>query len=663
MIGRCLVALLACHNRRTVTRAALETLFRQALPPDLSLDVILVDDGSSDGTFETVAERFPSVRLLRGDGSLYWNGAMALAQKAAMADAADAHLWLNDDVVLAENAIADLLAVHDGEIAAGRRPPIVVGAMVDPESGCPTYGGHVRRPGLHPFRFARVFASGQAATPCDSFNGNCLLVPRSAFGVLGPIDDAFAGGQPLGDIDYGLRAGRAGIPMLVAPRPAGRCKANHGGSPWETPGRPLGERLASLSGPLGPARRQTATFYRRHGGWAWPFWWATHVGRCLWAGFRPRARRRERPRLAMIEPVLPWYRLPLLTRLRDSGQIDVEVFHGTSHPEGEPDCDPPPAIRHHRSRNFYWPRGGDRILWCNGVWKVLFGGYDVVLMAEHVYTASNWLIWLASRLLGRPRIILTGHFNLDAKPENLIARLRRAWIRGADYLAAYTSSGERQCRAIGIPLHRIEVLGNTLDVEAIRTQAASVQGTRPAPAEGGPAVFLFIGRLYRDKMAPLAAEAVATLNGMGHPALLLVVGEGSDRAELERLAREGSPVRVLGECRDPADLARLFAQAQAAIMPDAAGLAVVHAFAHGIPVVIGPGSRHRVEVEYLRHGENGLRAEALTARSLAEQMRRLLTEPGLADALRAGAERTADGLSMDLYAQRLEALVARAARD
>jgi hypothetical protein len=39
---------------------------------------------SSDGTSEAVCEAFPQASILRGQGSLFWNGGMRVAFEAAM---------------------------------------------------------------------------------------------------------------------------------------------------------------------------------------------------------------------------------------------------------------------------------------------------------------------------------------------------------------------------------------------------------------------------------------------------------------------------------------------------------------------------------------------------------------------------------------------------
>ena len=57
-----IAVLLTCHNRRQHTLACLEGIHRNTVD-GVTVDIHLVDDGSSDGTAEAVAEAYPDVEI------------------------------------------------------------------------------------------------------------------------------------------------------------------------------------------------------------------------------------------------------------------------------------------------------------------------------------------------------------------------------------------------------------------------------------------------------------------------------------------------------------------------------------------------------------------------------------------------------------------------
>jgi len=76
--------LMTCHNRRETTLSCLKAVFKQVLPESVTFNVFLVDDGSTDGTGDAVRSYYPSVAVLEGDGSLFWNRGMRKAFAEAM---------------------------------------------------------------------------------------------------------------------------------------------------------------------------------------------------------------------------------------------------------------------------------------------------------------------------------------------------------------------------------------------------------------------------------------------------------------------------------------------------------------------------------------------------------------------------------------------------
>lgn len=259
--------LMACHNRKPATRACLHALYDQ-VGEQARFRIHLVDDGSTDGTAQMVADEFPEVQLIAGSGRLYWAAAMALAEAHTDPSDPDFYLWLNDDTVLDPECVATMLDVHRSHPAA-----IVVAATRDPVTGALTYGGRRRR-NAHPQRFTPL-ALADTVTSCDAFNGNCVLVPRAVHEVVGPIDGRFP--HAYADDDYSLRATRAGVPILVAPGSLATCSAH----PPAEPPRTLRGRWQQMQSPKGLPLYAQVRYLRRHGDWRWPFWLGAGVVRRL----------------------------------------------------------------------------------------------------------------------------------------------------------------------------------------------------------------------------------------------------------------------------------------------------------------------------------------------------------------------------------------------
>lgn len=272
-----ITAILASHNRREQTLACLRSYFGQDIDPELS--AVLVDDGSNDGTAESVQSHFQRVEVIAGDGTLYWAGAMAIAEEAALRADPDFLLWLNDDVVLDPGALGALL-----EIATGSGGPyIAVGALRDPGSGAVTYSG-VRRTSFHPLRFERVIP-GPRPIPVQTFNGNVVLVPRTVAGTVGGLDGDFV--HAGADFDYGLRAAHVGVRSLLAPGTVGACPPNPARRPWLDRSLPIRRRLGELLGPKGAPPIPRARYLRRHGGPAWPIFWLASYAKAATEIARP----------------------------------------------------------------------------------------------------------------------------------------------------------------------------------------------------------------------------------------------------------------------------------------------------------------------------------------------------------------------------------------
>jgi GT2 family glycosyltransferase len=268
--------LVTTFNRRDVTLRGLHALLDHS--GDLDLRVFLVDDCSPDGTRQAVATEFPERVHVIGGGDLYWSRGMATAERESRTWPADYRLWLNDDVVLDPNAVSQLV-----EVSRCNSDAIVAGAVCDPKTGEVTYGGLVQA-GRHPLRLLLVEPTG-SPKKVDAFTGNVVLIPVGAAARVGEIDDRYLHGG--GDIEYGLRAARRGVPIVVSPRFVGSCRPNRIREAAYDRNLALRRRWAVVRDRRGLPLSTQVRLYRQYGGIAWPFWLATVYGRILFPR-RPR---------------------------------------------------------------------------------------------------------------------------------------------------------------------------------------------------------------------------------------------------------------------------------------------------------------------------------------------------------------------------------------
>jgi GT2 family glycosyltransferase len=207
------------------------------LPEKYEIDVFLVDDGSTDNTTDSVKINFPSVNIIKGNGTLFWNRGMHLAWKTASDKREyDYYLWLNDDTYLFENSLDVILTSSNLQQGTA----IIVGATCSSKTGEYTYGGYKR--------------SGENVIPSnvlqeiDTFNGNCVLIPKFVFTKVGNLDPLFH--HCIGDLDYGYRSQSLGIKSLIAPGYLGDCEEHNTLVDWCQIEVPFFKRLLLLYSPL-----------------------------------------------------------------------------------------------------------------------------------------------------------------------------------------------------------------------------------------------------------------------------------------------------------------------------------------------------------------------------------------------------------------------------
>ncbi len=199
-------------NGRADTAECLESLKLVKYP---NLEVIVVDNGSTDGSVEVFRKDYPTIDIIETGRNLGYSGGNNAGIHRALDRGADFTLILNNDAVVSPSLIEDLTA------AAGANPEIgVCGPTVydyGTEARVQATGGMIdwNRGQLRGMPPGGPEPSSAGRTiDVDIVHGCCLLVRKEVVKAIGGFDQGFF--SHWDEIDYCVRAKRAGFRVVWA---------------------------------------------------------------------------------------------------------------------------------------------------------------------------------------------------------------------------------------------------------------------------------------------------------------------------------------------------------------------------------------------------------------------------------------------------------------
>lgn len=176
-----------------------------------NLEIIIIDNASTDGTVDVIRKVFTDVKIFRSKTNLDAAGGRNIGIKL-VDKKSDYILFFDDDFVIERNTIAKLYqAISDNEgygAATGKilyyeNPSIVqiAGSSVSLYTGL-NYANH----GPDDGRFDK---------PCDCFAGGSMLIKKSVVMKVGFYDEIYP--RPYEDADYSVRIIKAGYKIRYVP--------------------------------------------------------------------------------------------------------------------------------------------------------------------------------------------------------------------------------------------------------------------------------------------------------------------------------------------------------------------------------------------------------------------------------------------------------------
>ena len=221
-------------NVKELLRQCLASVQAEAteLPPD-AVEILVVDNASSDGSQAMLREEFPDVRLLANAEN---RGFSAACNQAIAQSSGEAILLLNPDAALMPGALTSLIdhLEHHAQVAAvgprllnpdgsiqssRRRFPSLTTAFLE-STIIQSYFPHLS----HLRRYYCQDITEDREQEVDWLTGACLLLRRRSWEEVGPFDQRFF--LYFEELDWCLRAKKAGWRIAYLPHAEA---VHHGG--------------------------------------------------------------------------------------------------------------------------------------------------------------------------------------------------------------------------------------------------------------------------------------------------------------------------------------------------------------------------------------------------------------------------------------------------
>jgi len=206
------VIVIPTHNRKSFLEKCLDSIIEQTYT---NYKVIVVNDGSTDGTNDILDNSFPEIRVIHGDGNWWWTRSVNEGIRVAFQYEPNYILLLNDDVILHNNYLSNMIR------AANDNPLCLIGsASKDVITKEYNYIG-VNADWKRVRRKVLIDLYDRNRMPeyikVNMLPGRGLFIPIEVFQMIGFFDEKNFP-QANADADFSMRANKKGYGLIVSTR-------------------------------------------------------------------------------------------------------------------------------------------------------------------------------------------------------------------------------------------------------------------------------------------------------------------------------------------------------------------------------------------------------------------------------------------------------------
>lgn len=229
------------------------------------------------------------------------------------------------------------------------------------------------------------------------------------------------------------------------------------------------------------------------------------------------------------------------------------------------------------------------IVWQKGIINLLFDKrYQQFLMLGEPTYLSTWCFLILKKLFRQKKKIYFWTHGWYGRESFIKKWLKRVFFGLADGSFVYGNFAREQAIKQGNDSDKLWVIHNSLDYGTHLKMRSGLQksGMYKSHFNNDFPTLIFIGRLTKVKHLDLSIRAVKDLQDNGEDYNLVLVGDGSEKESLNKLAKDlNINVWFYGSCYDDTETAQLIYDADLCVSPGNVGLTSIHSLSFGTPVL------------------------------------------------------------------------------
>lgn len=216
-----LVVIIPVHNRINHTRRCVDSILNTAAH-NIDLEILIIDDGSTDGTYKFFSELSSKISVEKGSGTLFWTGAVRLGIESILnrrVSIPDYICLANNDTIFNNRTLPELIeflsSINNKGIAcslalAGTDLPRAI------KSASTVENWYLNKTKHWYLGLTQATASQQEPQKVDFVTARCLLHPTALFQEVGNYD-AHNFPHYGGDDEFGSRMKKHGYGAYLVP--------------------------------------------------------------------------------------------------------------------------------------------------------------------------------------------------------------------------------------------------------------------------------------------------------------------------------------------------------------------------------------------------------------------------------------------------------------